>query len=476
MQLTESQRQAFEGIQNIYHVHTTDIASVAGVSLRTIPLIIGPSGSGKTHIVNEFAKKFELPLFHLNVVNWIVRGAKNDSQITLEQIAEFINKNQAGVIFIDEINKLKLGHTESSSWTADVFSEVLAFLDHDERLMAMGFSEIIEKLKSKFFIIGAGAFQDIWIKTQKTTSHESAIGFGNVKDATTIEPEMNYTQLVQQDEQVPQELLSRFNEKICMISPPTKEEFARRITDIRNEIKMAKLSDEELDAEVALAEGSKKMFRYLEGYATDCMSKLSITQLQELSVELRRKTSISDESTSQSENTYARKASAKESTALYDTTYTNYAQALQKLFVDAMQIRSRLSYVLEHLTQQESINFSSMAWTEFDRIELLADCNLPNYTQTSCKMLQLLEHLSCLCQCIERPTITDAERGNVAAKIREIGMLFCKLEANFLSILISKGGEGAFLPWQSFVSSFLQADILFAFLIQLQQKSPIILR
>ena len=154
-------------VEAIYKVQRSGLESIAGVKMRTIPLLIGPSGSGKTFLVSEFARVHGLPMFQLNVMNWIVRGAKHESQISLDQIARFVAEHEAGIIFLDEVNKLKIGHTESSAWTGDVFSELSSFLDRDDRLNAMGFDGLTEKLRANFFIVGAGE-QETGKKTQRS--------------------------------------------------------------------------------------------------------------------------------------------------------------------------------------------------------------------------------------------------------------------------------------------------------------------
>ncbi|MEI6035873.1 MAG: AAA family ATPase [Verrucomicrobiae bacterium] len=244
-------------------------------------MLIGPSGSGKTFLVAQFAARHELPMFSLNVMNWIVRGAKNDAQITLEQIAEFVEANDSGVLFLDEVNKLKMGHTESSPWTGDVFSELLAFLDHDIRLNAMGFEGNLDKLRERFFIVGAGAFQDKWLESSKQGSG-AQIGFGHQLAEQAKDREDFYEALVRKEELVPQELLFRFCDKLLVIAPPLRSEFAARIAAIRDGIGLPALSAPELDSLALAAEESQKMFRYLEGYATTCAISLPDAPLAKL--------------------------------------------------------------------------------------------------------------------------------------------------------------------------------------------------
>jgi hypothetical protein len=72
----------------------------------------------------------------------------------MDQLREFISGNDRGVIFLDEVNKLMSSHLGQSAWTADVFTECIAFLDQDSRLDAMGLSGLVEKLRKHFIICG----------------------------------------------------------------------------------------------------------------------------------------------------------------------------------------------------------------------------------------------------------------------------------------------------------------------------------
>ena len=107
IKLTVSQERAYADLQFFLEMHRRGVRRVGGIETRPCPLIIAPSGAGKTFFINRLAEENELPLYSLNVQNWIVRGAKNDGQLTLAQIAEFVRSNgNGGIIFVDEVNKL----------------------------------------------------------------------------------------------------------------------------------------------------------------------------------------------------------------------------------------------------------------------------------------------------------------------------------------------------------------------------------
>lgn len=64
----------------------------------------------------------------------LIVGARNDAY-TLDALAAFVDQNPYGVIFIDEVNKLRNSHLREP-WSSAVFNEVLALLDADQRLLA----------------------------------------------------------------------------------------------------------------------------------------------------------------------------------------------------------------------------------------------------------------------------------------------------------------------------------------------------
>lgn len=91
--------------------------------------------------------------------NWVPIGAKH-AAFTLHAIAEFVSGKSQGVIFLDEISKFRNSHLEHA-WSTGVLNEVIALLDGDDRLLAGKFDkEMVQRLQSRFLIIGAGAWQD----------------------------------------------------------------------------------------------------------------------------------------------------------------------------------------------------------------------------------------------------------------------------------------------------------------------------
>lgn len=278
-QLTSSQREAAKSLQFFYRIHSLGISEVNGVKTRPFPMLIGPSGCGKTFLATRLAEKQGLPSFSVNISNWIPRGAKSETQITLDQISAFVQEHDRGVIFIDEVNKLKSRHADDSAWCMDNMNEVLAFLDMDERLVNMGFDGLLEKLRRGFLVIGAAAFQDEWTLSEEKPS----LGFGadSVKKGSR---EDAYEQLVRSQNLVADELLFRFNDRLIIIAPPSREEFAERIVNIRSALGLQALSACEIDHLAQQAVESRKMIRWLEGYASQCLTEVSLEEFHQMTL------------------------------------------------------------------------------------------------------------------------------------------------------------------------------------------------
>ena len=260
--LTASQRDAYASLQFFVELQRRQIRSVGGIRTRPLPLVIGPSGCGKTFLIQKLAAAENLPIFAINAHNWIVRAARSE-QPTLGQIAHFVRSNPAGIVVIDELNKLSREHIDDSSWASDVFSELIAFLDRDSRLEAMGFHDILERLKNSFCIVGAAAFQDEW-----QLSQIKGIGF-----VTGCADGPDFEDLVRRQTIVPDELIFRFNDRLVLISPPSADEFGSMITNIRTDLGLPVLPAATIDRLVVRATASSKMMRWLEGYAFECLSE-----------------------------------------------------------------------------------------------------------------------------------------------------------------------------------------------------------
>lgn len=267
--LTASQKRAETQLEFFVTLQAKGIRVVNGIASRPFPMIVSPSGTGKTYLVNRTATRHNLPLFSINVPNWIPRGAKADTQITIGQIKNFVASNSAGVILLDEVNKLTIGHTTDNAWSSDIFAECIAVLDQDARLESMGMEGLVQKFRRHFLIVGAAAFQDEW---QRSGCAHSAIGF--VEKKQTEQREASFERLVRTQHLMPEELLNRFNDRLIVIAPPTAAEFSDRIRGIRSYLSLTPLNDHDLARLSQEAAASGKMMRWLEGYLSICLTEI----------------------------------------------------------------------------------------------------------------------------------------------------------------------------------------------------------
>lgn len=331
--LTAAQKRAFDQLAHYAVLHTVGLRKVAGIATRPYPLVIGPSGCGKTYLVQQLARSMGRPFFSLNLHNWIVRGAKNDQQITMDQLASFVRDHDEGVILIDEVNKLTSAHAGDSSWTASVFSEIIALLDMDERLDAMGLEGLGAKLRSKFLFVGAAAFQDEWNSAQAPS-----IGFAE-NEASAFDL-ADFEKAVRAQKLVPDELLYRFNDRLIVLAPPTREEFVRGIEAVRRELHLPALRVEEVQAMAVAAQASGKMMRWLEAYAAECTRQTDPRRLHEIGREQSEQER--NESTESAKSAAAaERARSKE----YEGAYAIFGMRLEKLAGAAVETAAALKEV-----------------------------------------------------------------------------------------------------------------------------------
>lgn len=261
MQLTHSQTQVAEEIKKLWILKQSGREEVAGLCARTTSVIVGPSGTGKNFVVRHLSREFDLPLFSITPGTWIVLGAKNEDY-SLTKLADFVDKNPFGIIFIDEINKLRNSHLREP-WATSVFNEILALLDGDQRLCAAKFTpELIAKLQRNFLFTAAGAWQDQW----NACKPRPAAGFQESASSGWDRTEAFKAEIVNSSDLLPEELIFRFNESFLFIFPPTPAELAAKITAVRRELKVPPLSSHQLEILVDEAESSGRSMRWLEAY------------------------------------------------------------------------------------------------------------------------------------------------------------------------------------------------------------------
>ena len=270
LNLTASQKKAAQRLEFFWRIKRGGVGRLGSIETRPIPLLVGQSGSGKTACVRDFAARLGLPLFAISAVTWIVRGAKNDIW-TSDTIAAWITSNsQGGVILIDEVGKITNSQVGGSSWSMSTMIEIMTILDCDSRLTHMGFSPAnVEALSSRFMVIGATAFQQVWADSKD----RATVGFNGNQGGTAPNPDV-FRAAVHAQEEVPTELVQRFNERLIIVEPPTISEIATRIVAIRKDAGVACLLQEQIAALAAEANESQRAMRWLEAYALDVLAEL----------------------------------------------------------------------------------------------------------------------------------------------------------------------------------------------------------
>ncbi len=323
--LTKSQHQAMDRLHHFARMQQVGLHEIAGIATRPHPLIIGPSGCGKTFLVNRLANSLVRPVFAVNLQNWIVRGARCDSQVTMEQLADFVHTHDEGILFIDEVNKLNSNHAAESAWTASVLSEILALLDLDDRLDSMGFKGLSDKLRNKFLIIGAAAFQDEW--------HHARTPIGFTHGFSAADDSSAYETAVRGQKIVPDELLFRFNDRLVVVAPPSADEFSERIRRIHSETAIPAPHAHAISSLSQNALASGKMMRWLEGYAAECISHIDKNSLSQLARKQARTRPQTTDAVTQEVMSSGKKLKARD----YADAFSAYTFRLDQLASSAVE-------------------------------------------------------------------------------------------------------------------------------------------
>ena len=242
---------------------------VAGFKPKCRGLLIGPSGSGKSAVAAASARhngmdgKQSNAFLTISAANYVVFGAGTLPH-TITVLRDFVRRESAGVVLLDEIDKaIPVDGHNLSAWALSVFGEILTILDCDSRFLAMGWeASDVRKFQKKFVVHGAGAWQ-VAAAEVRQSKNRGSLGF-----ATQNHEGPNYANLVAQSKLVPEEVAFRFHPVPILISPPTREDYAEALTSIHNELNYhAEVTEELLDE----ATGSNLGVRWIEGYLTNVL-------------------------------------------------------------------------------------------------------------------------------------------------------------------------------------------------------------
>jgi len=119
------------------------------------------------------------------------------------------------IIFIDELDKV---HATPDPWSRALVTELFGVLDRQlgvaEGVRGGWTPQLIEKLREKVFIVGAGTWQDLWRE-----SGSADLGFGGVARPA------NMVERIRKAQVIPPELINRFSPDWVLLEPYTAQDF-----------------------------------------------------------------------------------------------------------------------------------------------------------------------------------------------------------------------------------------------------------
>lgn len=260
--LLASQSVAYE---RVIHLLRAGVAGspIDGHKIRTYPLLIASSGSGKTEIVRRACQELNFAMCHLTALNWVIYAAKKPG--TIEGLSTWIESlKRPGLVFIDELDKLRLETISASSWHMDGFTEILALLDGDHRLTSLGMKpSVVKRIGKDIFFAGAGAWQALF---RQGTRRSMSFGEGFIESASTSHATAALKDAAQGG--VPEEVLNRFATPV-VISPLTSKDYEEAIQRLHEYLVEPMPEPEALHKLSAQAVTEGLGFRWIERYLTD---------------------------------------------------------------------------------------------------------------------------------------------------------------------------------------------------------------
>jgi hypothetical protein len=195
------------------------------IAPRTNTLIVGPTGTGKTFLARQVAESLGVDFMGISVSEWMPLGCSNRGAVsTWPSVFNFLLRNHQKpgvVLFVDELCKLGV-----NSWDTYVKVEVFRLLDlsitkeltdeFSEKLDLKDHAMAQEVLRKRTFLIGAGAFQDIW--------ESSVPGIGFMQQSSA--PDISLARLAKA---LPRELINRFRSKIITLPALVVADYSRML-------------------------------------------------------------------------------------------------------------------------------------------------------------------------------------------------------------------------------------------------------
>lgn len=256
------------------------------VKPRTHVLVCGPSGVGKSHLCRELGRELGVAVLVLNCSSWQLMGGRS-GKYTWDEITGFLDGHGRGIIVLDEIDKISGG----SDWQGHLRLEIHDLLDGvipptadipfkcmendlwgmDEQDAEGGQEtgeakrQLLEsRLKDNFLVVGAGAWQHLW-----QASETRNMGFMPASPQASM---TTPTQAQLQSSLYP-EILKRFQSKIQVIPPMTREDYLEQVAAVVRTLEAGQASRLQKKASETLERAlqSQQGMRWIEELVLDAL-------------------------------------------------------------------------------------------------------------------------------------------------------------------------------------------------------------
>lgn len=222
--LAPSQEKAFAQLRALGSVFFSTSWHGLPIQPRLTPLVVGPSGTGKSFLAQFLAKIFSAAFLRVSYGEWIPLGARSSPYThAFDRIHRLLSENHRAVIFIDELEKMRVDRAQE--WSNCIMQELFLLLDRSPSITSQHSSwepRAIQTLRFNTLIVGAGTWQEMWVSPRRAAfSDEPAEEESPAEIARRIEA----------SGRIPEELLKRFDGQFILIPHYTAEDFGNVLAD-----------------------------------------------------------------------------------------------------------------------------------------------------------------------------------------------------------------------------------------------------